>query len=92
MACLCIHTRATYINLSIDMIDQGREDRWFEAEVMLIYRMSHGDRYFTHRVLDEKQEYQGEVYTIIDKYAGEIEDPSLIAHWPALKKKYMDQA
>lgn len=74
------------------MIDRSMEDRYFAAEVMAVYRISHGDRYFTHSLLNHKQEYQGEIYTIIDRHEASIEDPALICHWPAKKRKYLDRA
>lgn len=73
------------------MIDTTMENRYFAAEVITVYRLSHGSRYFTREFLENREEYHGEIYRIIDKYESEIEHPALICFWPRNERKYGDK-
>lgn len=72
-------------------VNRAVEDRRFAAEVMAVYRMSHGDRHFTEEYLRHKQEFAGEIYRIIDRNKANIERPALICHWPANMEKYSEK-
>lgn len=73
------------------MFDRAREDKRFAAKVMVAYRLSHGDRYFTHTLLQEEQESAVEIYRIIDRHEDDIAHPKLICEWPSKHEKYAEK-